>query len=357
MNLCVLADAASVHTQRWARFFAEKGHNVDVLSFRPAEIKNVTVHRLRPIFPGKIGYTTALPQVRKYIRVRRPDILHAHYATSFGLLGAMSGFHPYIVSVWGSDVYDFPRKSPFHRKLLEFNLSLADYVCSTSRIMASETSRYCAREITVTPFGVDCDSFRPLSRNECDSDEFIVGTVRWLDEKYGIEFLIRSFGLLARKYREKKKLKLVIGGDGYLKTELVRLVGELGIGEMTEFLGFIPHNRMPEILNSFSIFVAVSISEGESFGVAVLEASACGKPVIVSNVGGLSEVVQDGITGVIVPPRDVEATAAAISKFIEDEQARREMGAAGREFVLKDYEWYENASRMERLYHSILCRQ
>ena len=104
-------------------------------------------------------------------------------------------------------------------------------------------------------------------------------------------------------------------------------------------------------MNRFS--VAAFVSNSESFGVAVIEASACGLPVIVSSVGGLPEIVQDGVTGIIVPPRDVEATAAAISRLIDDDRARGAMGAAGREFVLKNYEWSENAGRMERLYQSV----
>lgn len=351
MNLCLLADAASIHTQRWARFFADKRHNLDVLSFRPAEIQNVSVHRLKPIFPGNIGCTTALHQVRKFISLRRPDIVHAHYATRYGLLGALSGFHPYIISVWGSDVFDFPRKSVFHRKLLEFNLSRADHICSTSQVMAREVKKFSSRPVTVTPFGVDCQVFKPSTSRNGDGNEFVVGTVKCLDPEYGMEYLLRGFARLVREYPHRR-LRLVIAGEGLSKDQLKTLASDLGVAGVTEFLGYVPHPKVPEIINTFSVFVVPSV--WESFGVAALEASACGIPVIVSNVGGLIEVVRDGITGLVVPPRSPDSIAISLAKLMNNEQLRRGMGSAGREFVLEHYEWNENAARMERLYQSLL---
>jgi glycosyltransferase involved in cell wall biosynthesis len=217
--------------------------------------------------------------------------------------------------------------------------------------MAKETRKYYERPITVTPFGVDCHLFRRLDENTNASNEFVVGIVKALEEEYCPDILLRSFALVSQKYRERKKLRLMFAGEGPLRKKLVRLAEDLGVREITDFLGFVPHSRVPEVLNSLSVFVVVS--QRESFGVTVLEASACSIPVIVSSVGGLPEVVQDGVTGIIVPPRDVEATAAAISRLIDDDRARHAMGVAGREFVLQNYEWSENAGRMERLYESL----
>jgi glycosyltransferase involved in cell wall biosynthesis len=94
--------------------------------------------------------------------------------------------------------------------------------------------------------------------------------------------------------------------------------------------------------------------DSESFGVAIIEASACGVPVIVSDAGGLPEVVVDGQTGYIVPRNNPQAAAEKIVNLINDKNARVAMGRAGREFVLKNYEWKENADRMEKLYKEII---
>ena len=351
MILCLLADATSVHTRRWARYFGEHGHAVHVLSLRQAEIENAWVHGLKPVIPGKTGYVTTIFTVRDLIERIAPDVVHAHYATSYGMLGTLSKFHPYIVSVWGSDVFDFPNKSPLHRMALEFILSSADHVCATSRVMADETHRYCDRPITVTPFGVDCRIFAPAFGRSQNCEIFVVGLVKALEAKYGIDDLLRAFSLVRTQYQGRRALKLVIAGTGSLNERLRRMAGALGIGDVPQLLGFVPHERVPETLREFSVFVCLSIRE--SFGVSVVEAEACGLPVIVSYVGGLPEVVRDGVTGLVVPAHDPEAAAAAILSLVEDDKRRHELGLAGRRFVSENYEWEENAKRMERLYLSM----
>jgi len=181
-----------------------------------------------------------------------------------------------------------------------------------------------------------------------------VGTVKALEPPYGVDILIRSFAIVAKKYHGFKRLRLVIAGDGALRKELEREARALGIDSQVSFLGAIPYLKVPDLLATFSIFCALSLSE--SFGVAVLEASACQVPVVVTNVGGLPEVVQDKVTGLIVAPRDIEAAAGAISLLIDNPDLRRSFGSAGRKFVMENYEWSENAKRMEEVYKSVLKR-
>jgi glycosyltransferase involved in cell wall biosynthesis len=102
------------------------------------------------------------------------------------------------------------------------------------------------------------------------------------------------------------------------------------------------------------ISVSVSITDSESFGVAVIEASACEKPVIVANVGGLPEVVEDEVTGFVVPPQDAEATASALEKLVLNKSLRQEMGNAGRQRVQRLYDWKNNVQQMLSIYHEVL---
>lgn len=139
--------------------------------------------------------------MKKVITEFKPDILHAHYASSYGLLGALSGFHPYIISVCGSDVFDFPNTSFLHKIVLKYNLSVADKILSTSNVMAIETSKYTNKEIIVTPFGIDLDKFKPLSvKTIFNKENIVIGTITILEEKYGIEYLIRAFAIVKNKY-------------------------------------------------------------------------------------------------------------------------------------------------------------
>ena len=150
------------------------------------------------------------------------------------------------------------------------------------------------------------------------------------------------------------KLRLLIVGEGKERKKLESLTKELGIKEITKFTGRVNHIEVPKYINYLDIYVAVSRFDSESFGVSVIEASACGLPVIVSNVGGLPEVVKNEITGIIVERENIQATANAIIRLIQEPILREKMGNAGRKYVLKNYEWNENVTRMEKVYEQLL---
>jgi L-malate glycosyltransferase len=356
MKLCYLANASSVHTAKWVNYFYRKGHHVEVITFEPGTDVDpgVVLHVLGRPLPLKMQYFLHGRSVRRLLAQAKPDIVHAHYASGYGTLGRAAGFHPYVLSVWGSDVFEFTRQSPIHRELFKRNIASADRVCSTSQFMAQETRRFSSQPVVVTPFGVDCEQFRS-SKSQCvRAEEFVVGTVRSLEAKYGIEYLIRSFAVVARSYKGKKKLRLVIAGDGSLRKALPDLARKMGIDGQTEFLGKVSHEKVPDLLSTFSVFAALSIADSETFGVGVVEASACEIPVVVTSVGGLPEVVSHRVTGLIVPPRDIDAAARALEELVENPSLCLSLGKAGRQFVLENYEWSENASRMERIYESLL---
>jgi L-malate glycosyltransferase len=358
MKICYLANSGSIHTAKWLNHFARRGDQVEILTFESAQNidANVTVHKLGKSRPMKVHYFTNGMLVRSLLKKIQPDLLHAHYASGYATLGRLAGFHPYIVSVWGTDIYEFAHKSAIHAGIIKANLRSADCVCSTSRIMADEIRKFSDRQIGLTPFGVDCEQFCPSPDNSNSDGEFIVGVVKTLEERYGIEYLIRAFAIFAKRVPKSSKLKLSIVGQGSLRFPLEQLARDLGVQEQTAFRGFVSHKEIPEILRRFSVFVAPSIGP-ESFGVAVVEASASGLPVVVSNIGGLPEVVKDQVTGILVPPRDPQAIANALEELWRDSQLCAELGANGRKFILENYEWAENASRMERLYESVLSQK
>ena len=184
-------------------------------------------------------------------------------------------------------------------------------------------------------------------------NDIVIGTIKTLEEKYGIEYLIKAFAIVKNKYKNLP-LKLLIVGDGSLSENLKKLVHDLNIEDETVFTGKIAHELVPVYDNMLSVSVSVSVSNSESFGVAIIEASACGKPVVVSDVGGLPEVVENGVTGIVVPPRDPEKTADAIEKLVLDEKLRKKMGEAGRKRVAKLYDWNKNVEQMIEIYKGLI---
>jgi len=348
MKICLLAPANSVHTLKIAYSLKESGNEVLIISFHKPLPKDIDALYLPPIISsfGKLNYLLHIPKIKKIVEQYRPDVLHAHYISSYGLVGGLLNYHPFIVSVWGSDIFDFPKRSFLHKYLVKYALKKADFVLSTSSIMAEETKKYTDKEVFVTPFGVDCEKFKPMPELK-PKDKIIIGTIKALKPKYGIEYLIRAFKILVDKY-PYLPLELDIGGEGYLKEELEKLARSINIEDKVRFIGFIPHDEVPRYFNMFT--VSVSVSESESFGVAVLEAEACGVPVVVSNIGGLPEVVKDGETGFIVPPKNSEATANAIEKILLDEELRRKLSVNARNFVLDKYNWKDNFKLITEIY-------
>lgn len=363
MRLLLLADPNSPHTIKWATAMAQNGADVLVFglgnltvdsyySFESIRIVTMddTVSRNGGVF-RKLKYLRALSRVKKLIAEFKPHIVHAHYATSYGLLGALSGFQPLVTSVWGSDVFSFPGRSALHALVLKLNLRKASRILSTSNAMAIETKRYIDAPIEVTPFGIDLASFRAEPATTPFSvGDIVVGTVKTLEDTYGIEYLIRAFQQV-RLRQPQLPLKLLIVGGGSLEHSLKQLATELELRDSVVFIGQVPYQDVPRYQNMMSI--SVFVSKNESFGVAVIEAGACEKPVVVSNVGGLPEVVEDGVTGIVVPPQDVAATSDAIEKLALNAVMRSRMGHAGRERVTRLYDWDANVAQMVNIYREV----
>ncbi|MEA1953179.1 MAG: glycosyltransferase [Campylobacterota bacterium] len=367
MKLLLLSDPNSVHTIKWAKSLAQ--NNIQIIIFGLGDftvddytnIKNIEVKTLNQLVTrdegsfAKLNYLKALPTIKSLIKEFQPDIIHSHYATSYGLLGAMSGFKPFILSVWGSDVFSFPHKSFLHKAMLKYNLKKADKILSTSHIMAKETKLYTDKDIEVTPFGIDMEQFKPIyTKAELfDKEDIVIGTVKTLEEKYGIEYLIKAFKIVSDKYVDLP-LKLLIVGGGSFDKELKQLTEDLQIDSKTIFTGKVPFIEVPKYHNMLSVSVSVSVSNSESFGVAIIEASSCGKPVVVSNVGGLPEVVEDGVSGFVVEPKNPKQTADAIEKLILDNELQATIGNNGRARVKKLYNWDDNVKQMIKIYKKLL---
>ena len=351
MRVAILAPSKSIHTHKWALYYKNKGIDVKVYTlpahYSEKNASEVDTEIIGKQLPGKISYFTAIPDLKKKLNRFNPAVLHAHFVSSYGLIGALSQFKPLVISVWGKDIYDFPLKSKLNRKLIEFTLSKADQICSTSHVMAKVTAQYTDKKIEVTPFGVDLNKFYPSTDNEQDKNVFTIGTVKALEDKYGIGDLIKAFHLF---HQEKPNSRLVIAGDGPQKDEYIQLTKELNIESETTFPGRIPNDEVPNLIRTFSIFAVPSTEDSESFGVAAVEAMACGVPVVVSNVGGLPEVVIDGKTGIVVPKKNPRLLADAFNKLATSKELRDGMGLNGVSHVKSSYNWTNNADDMIKLY-------
>lgn len=188
-------------------------------------------------------------------------------------------------------------------------------------------------------------------------DEIVIGTVKTLKGKYGIDYLIRAFGEVLNKCRENslnKNLKLLIYGEGEQKEKLRDLTKKLGLENKIIFKGYIENKKVPEAINKMDIFCVPSVSNSESFGVAAVEAMACGVPVISSNADGFTEVMKNEVTGYIVPKKTIGKLSDKIYDLVVDEEKRKIFGENGRRRVLELYDWNKNVDNMIEIYRKII---
>lgn len=356
MKICYLSDANSIHTKKLCYFFRDKGYDVSVISLNDGKIEGVKVYSMSLKIKNvsntisKIRYLKNVAKIKRLVKEINPDILHAQYATSYGLIGSLVNYKPYILSAWGSDVYDFPKQSVIHKNIVKYNLKKADLLLSTSKVMAEETKKYTDKDILITPFGVDINKFKPNKKDK-KSNEIVIGTIKTLEEKYGIEYLIKAFHILTNKHKNLN-LKLKIAGKGSKENELKALCKDLKIEDKVEFLGFLHPDKVPDTLNEFDI--AVFPSNSESFGVAAVEAQACGIPVIVSNVGGLMESTKPNFSSLVARRKDEVDLADKLEKLVYDDNLRISMGQNARKFVEDNYNVVDNFNYIDEIYKETL---
>jgi glycosyltransferase involved in cell wall biosynthesis len=232
------------------------------------------------------------------------DLLHAHWLPA-GWVAARTG-KPYVVQVWGTDV-ELARRAP---RLARRVLGGARLVIAASADLAERARQLGANQVRVIPSGVDI----PLETGEEALPPEILYAGRLSAEKGVLELLEATRGL-----------NLVVAGDGPLR------------GRVPQAKGFVPHGELQRLYDRAAVVACPSRREG--FGVVCLEAMAHGKPVVATDVGGLRDLVVDGETGLVVPPRDPGALRAALERLLADRQLRRSLGSAGRLRSQERFSW------------------
>lgn len=353
MRICFIAPADNYHTRKWCQYFVDRKYDVHVISFQKGELPGVTLHwinsgaKTNSTDISKLKYLTKARQIKRIVDDLHPDVVNVHYATSYGTSVALSGIRHYILSIWGSDIYAFPKKSLLHNIMLRFSLMRAERILSTSKAMAEEAQHYTKKTIAITPFGVNMDLFSPKRRTRAQNDGvFVVGTVKALTPTYGIDVLLRAVKIVVEK-RSDIPIRVRIAGKGIYDIEYKELADHLGIGHLVEWLGFISQKQAA--MEWANMDVCIVPSRLESFGVSAVEAQACARPVIISDIPGLKEATDPGVSSVVFSVADEAELADAIILMYDNPEHRRNMGLVGREYVVHKYELNHCFARIEKI--------
>jgi len=245
------------------------------------------------------------------------------------------------------------RRSAFKRWTAAHLLAGCSVIVANSRwtadlarsVMESWGDRAPRVDVRVVPLGTSPSRFRPgidprqvRSKYGLDGGPWIL-TVARLDYHKGIDTVIRALPAIRAVC---PTARYAVAGVGIRRDYLERLICEVGLGDAVRLLGFVPDEELPALYNAADVFVLNSRRFDllvEGFGIAIVEASACGLPVIGGRSGGVPEAVLDGETGLVVDPETPAAVAAAVSQLLADGEMRRRMGAAGRAAVEQYYNW------------------
>jgi glycosyltransferase involved in cell wall biosynthesis len=203
------------------------------------------------------------------------------------------------------------------------------------------------RKIRLIHSGIDVGRFTACLSQGAAAPPPVIGSIAVLEERKGHRFLLEALALLKAR---GMKLRCLLAGEGPERLSLEKMSARLGLEREVEFSGFI--DDPPVFLAGIDVFVLPSLHEG--LGVAALEAMAAGKPVVASGVGGLAEVITDGFTGLLIPPRDAPALSEAITRLINDPSLARALGQRASAHVREHFAVEQMAARNEAYYYELL---
>lgn len=296
--------------------------------------------------------------LRRDVAQTRPSLIHAHFAYPAGLAAIRCGKHfgiPTILTVHGSDVHTLPNIAAKYRDGVTEALASANRVLAVSDFLSGAVFNLSGRrDVLVQRIGVDLQRFAACDRNAERSavpelahiQGPIVLFVGNLLHAKGVLDLLTAF----REIREVAA-HLVYVGDGPLAKEIARRRYAYGLQEQVHLLGARPNTVVPTLLNAADVFVLPSYKEG--LPMSCVEALACERPVIASDVGGIPEIVKHNHTGLLVPPGDPAALAVGLRRLLSDSTFARELAQAGRRLVEQQHDLEKNTKVLMGIYQEV----
>jgi glycosyltransferase involved in cell wall biosynthesis len=370
MRLCFVGNPGSIHTQRWVSHFAQAGHETHLVNLGPQPARkfdwpgpqhhNLPAPPRIPI-PGLRGIVMlnarrrALSDLQQQIQ---PDILHAHSVADPGWFAALSGFHPFVLTAWGSDVLLGLRRGPrLHRWLTRNALRHADLLTADARSVldAARPHLRSGARVELIRFGIDTRAFSPgvdttwRTRLSLGSGPVLL-SIRQCHPLYNIDVIIRAFAHVREEFPAASLLiKLVsqTSADPYL-AELGALADQLALSDAVTYVPQISYAELPDLYRAADVVLSVPSSDG--LPVSVLEAMACGAPVIASDLPALRELTDDGADLSLVPVRDGDALSRAIMAVLADPLRRARVVEQNLAAIRRTADFAVEMARMEQLY-------
>ena len=341
------------HIRILAEAQVNAGHEVTVLACGGRLFtSHRQLHGVTVIDAGRFFEAASMPVALSpfYLAARlRPDIMHVHSPYPLGEMAALIGKQDArLVVTYHSDIVRQKFALKFYQPLLRRFLRSADRIIATSpRYIDSSPFLNPLRDhCAVVPLGVDIHRFRPSEKSpESPPAALFVGRLRYYK---GLETLFRALANVPH-------LKVSVVGDGPMKVAWSALTAKLGLTDRVTFIGQVSDRELPSVYHQFHFFVLPANARSEAFGTVLLEAMASGLPCISTEVGtGTSWVVEDGVTGLVVPPDNPSRLSKAMQLLTDDHTLRLQMGLAARDRTESQFSEQRMVEGVMAVYEALL---
>jgi glycosyltransferase involved in cell wall biosynthesis len=355
MRICFIALGNFTHIGLYLNYFKEAGHDVHFVELSPGPERTVAVHnvglgRKYSASEGKWKYPLSMFRARRLIKELKPDIVHAHYATSAGLTALVCGFHPTVVTVHGSDL-TIGIKSRIWKPLLKRIFEFSDCINPVStdlQNMVLSLGINPDKIETLTP-GIDTDKFSFVDKGDIARSEVLkLVCTRRLEPVFDHQTIIRALALLKKK---QVSFQMTFVGDGTLYEELKQQVKNAELNDSVNFTGRVDNDNLPEILGRHDVYLSASMWDGASL--SLLEAMAAGLFPIVSDINANSAWIENNADGLLHRVGDADDLANKILQLRDRPELAAGAIENNRKRVVESGNRKTNMKQLERIYEEL----
>ena len=356
MRICFISVGTFTHIGPYLDFFKQAGHDVHFISLSPGPERSVPVYNVGlggkySETQGKWKYPFSMLRARKLVKQHKPDIVHAHYATSAGLTALVCGFHPAVVTVHGSDLTT-GIKSRIWKPLLKKVFRFADCINVVSKELSDMVlSLGIDRDkIEILTLGIDTEKYSFVPKTKFDKSRLLkLVCTRRLEKVFDHDTIIQALALLRD---EGLEFEMTFVGDGSLLNQLKQQVEDLGLGDRVSFAGRVPNDKLPELLGRQDVYLSASLWDGTSL--SLLEAMATGLFPIVSDIKANSAWLRNGVDGFLHRVGDAGDLANCILRLLDEPGIAEKAGIKNRANVVEKADRSKNMKRLELVYKDLV---
>jgi glycosyltransferase involved in cell wall biosynthesis len=337
-----------------------QGHHVTIVCARTrGKVRSDSSYSVKALTPVlRIANTEITPFLLPALLSKKYDLIHTHIPTPWSadlsMLATLikrkplvltyhndivaSGAHSYIAAI-------------YNRIFLPLVLKKADKIIITRVRYLSPFLHDYQKKLTHIPPGVNAGQFRPIKCPRV-GDLFFLSVLDEFHKYKGIDILFSAIQQLKGKFPD---IRVIIGGSGVQSDYYQQKAADMGIAQNIKFEGYIPEQDLLKYYCGTSVFVLPSTDPTrEGFGLVLLEAMACGRPVITTDIAGMADDIRECRTGIIIQKESPQALADAITWFMENPDLSEEMGRAARRLIEQKYDWKVITSRMVKVYEQLM---